>query len=100
MIIINGLPEYEIVSVKTDWLLKELKLEVKLNRAQYDFIKSSCTIELPSSIISIPNGDTRLEVVTTNKLTKMVKLIVNKSSYVGEFVVGFTRLSYITDKDT
>ena len=91
---IDTVPQYELISIRTDWLLKELQFEVKLTKEQYEPIKSCCSIDLTSNKISITDNNTCLTVSTINKLAKLVKLIVHKQSYIGEFVVGFTHLSY------
>jgi hypothetical protein len=89
---IEGLPEYKITKVDLDWLLKELVLEVSLTEPQYHAIKASGALEMPDYNISIPSNGETLVVELNNKLAKMTKLAVYKSSLVGTFVVPFSKV--------
>lgn len=94
-VIIDGLPEYPVIGLKLDWLLKELRVELKITQKQYDVIKANCSISLPSLVLRI--GD--LQIVVTNKLAKMLKLVVHKTNMSGEFSVPFIYVVQVTEED-
>jgi hypothetical protein len=94
MLTIDILPDYELISARTDWLTKEFNFVVRLTPEQYSIIKSSCSLELLNCKISITDKGYTVTAYCSNKLAKLIKLTVHDKRYTGEFVVGFTHLSY------